>query len=235
MNSSVAKAAHSPQPAAPLQQFLEDALQDARFAARIDTAGDESALNVTLLSSKTPFDRTVEAADAWLARAGIEATAALNTGYDIVLTLRTQASVHQLITVLLDPHIRAHTTATQLADLLESHCLFSDVTVHDTHTIEIVLPDDNLRAAVGFAALLGSPGIDGGLALHRPRGMRRLAERIQWLLSGVVASTVRVTAVPGCAHAADQLTIRMSIDQTRRLAQRLARETPQPRPDLTVA
>ncbi|GAA4782354.1 hypothetical protein [Streptomyces ziwulingensis] len=178
----------APQPAAPLLRFLDGSL-----------------------------DRTVESATAWLTKAGIDGTAAFDEARDIVITLPTSAAVDQLATVLLDPCIRAHTAADDLVELLSSAALVHHVGLLGTHAVEVTLADGDLGAAIQFAALLGAGGIDDGLTLSRPRGMRRLAERLQWLVTGAVGTTVHTDVRPGYVHDPDHLTI----DQARHLTQRL--------------
>ncbi|MFI6209119.1 hypothetical protein ACIBAI_22390 [Streptomyces sp. NPDC051041] len=221
MNFSMAAAL--PRSAASLQQDLEDALALAEFAARVTVAKDGRALDLTVLSSsKAPFDRTVKAATEWLKRADIEGAAAFNDAYDIVLTLPTSASVERFIEVFLEPLIRVHTTATQLDGLLDYHLVTGDALVQGPHAIELILPGDGLDAVVKLASLLGAPSIAEGLQLHDREGMRRLADRLKWLITGVVQSTARATAVPGCAHAPDHATLDLTTPQARLLAQRLA-------------
>ncbi|MEU4659494.1 hypothetical protein AB0G32_37125 [Streptomyces sp. NPDC023723] len=87
--------------------------------------------------------------------------------------------------------------------------------------MKVTLADDDLSAAVRFAARLGAAGIDAGLAINRPRGMRRLTERLQWLVTGTVGTTVHADATPGCTHAPDLITLHLTIDQAQSLAQRL--------------
>ncbi|MBT2412067.1 hypothetical protein J7I94_16070 [Streptomyces sp. ISL-12] len=211
----------APQPAAALEQHLEEALCHAHFAARVDLADNGAALQLTMLSSLTPFDRTVEAATAWLSSVGINGTAAFNEAYDIVLTLDTAAAVRQFVAVLLEPRIRAHTAADDLAELLSAHGLLHRVRLQGTSAMEVTLADDDLSAAVRFAAGLGAVGIDAGLMLNRPRGMRRLAERLQWLVTGAVGSAVHAAATPGCSHSPDLVTLHLTVDQAQSLAQRL--------------
>ncbi|UFQ99786.1 hypothetical protein KBP30_00375 [Streptomyces sp. Go40/10] len=210
-----------PRPAAPLHATLTSALEEARFEAQVSPGADDSALDLTVYSSKAPWQETTpEAASAWLAENGLAAEVSLNDGYCIVITLYTARAVEKFIAVALDPWMRAHTTATQLADVLDAHGLTFDVDV-SAHFIEVALADANLHSAVKVAALLSAPGIADGLNVHRPRGVRRLADRVRWLLTGVVGSEVDITADPGCAHVQEHLTLRATIDQARRLTQRL--------------
>ncbi|MFK0120139.1 hypothetical protein [Streptomyces sp. NPDC090994] len=211
----------APQPAAALEQHLEGALHRAHFAARANLAADGAALQLTMLSSQTPFDRTIEAATTWLSSAGIDGTATFNEAYDIVLTLPTATAIHRLVAVLLEPRIRAHTTADNLAELLSAHGLPHHVRLQGTSTIEVTLADDDLSTTVRFADRLGAAGIDAGLTLDRPRGMRRLAERLQWLVTGTVGSTVHTAATPECAHSPDLITLDLTLDQAQSLTQRL--------------
>ncbi|MFE4212263.1 hypothetical protein [Streptomyces sp. NPDC056844] len=183
---------------------------------------DGTALSLTVHSSEVPFDCTVEAATAWMASTGIDGTAACREPGLITLTVATASAVQELIPVLLDPYIRARTTATQVADLLQDHDLVSGIATLGTHAVEVTFGNDDLDSAIGFAALLGAPGIDAGLALHHPDGLHGLAERIQWLVTGIVGTTVYASAVPGCAHAPDQITLQLTIEQARILLQRQA-------------
>ncbi len=107
-------------PSAPLRQLLHDALEDAHFVGHVEAADDGRALKATLYSHRAPFTDSLEAND-WLSKAGVFATAALNEGHYVVITLPTAASVHQLIISLLTPWITAHTVAKQMVDLLETH------------------------------------------------------------------------------------------------------------------
>ncbi|WP_405388074.1 hypothetical protein OG596_08945 [Streptomyces sp. NBC_01102] len=211
-----------PQPAAPLQQLLDGAVHEAYFAAHVSSEEDGTALSLTVHSSEAPFEHTVEAATAWMTRAGIDGTIAYNESGLIVITMATAAAVHQLIAVLLDPHIRARTTATQMAELLQAKDLAGGIATLGAQAIEVTLADDDLDTATGFAALLGAPGIDVGLVLHHPDGLLRLAERIKWLVTGVVGTAVYASAVSGCAHAPDQITLQLTIKQARVLLQRQA-------------
>ncbi|MFJ8886589.1 hypothetical protein ACIRJR_24685 [Streptomyces sp. NPDC102402] len=210
-----------PQPAAPLQQLLDGAVREAYFAANVDVPEHGTALSLTVHSSDAPFDRTVEAATAWMTSTGIDGTAAYNETGFIVITMTTAAAVHQLIAVLLNPHIRARTTAAQLTHLLQTQDLMSGITTLGVRAIELTLADDDdLDTAIRFAALLGAPGIAVALVPHRPDRLFCLAERIKWLVRGAVGSAVSATADPGCAHAPDQITLRLTIEQTNALLQR---------------
>ncbi|MEU5083029.1 MULTISPECIES: hypothetical protein [Streptomyces] len=209
-----------PQPAAPLLTVLSDALDEARFVAEAVPTTDD-ALTVTVYSSKAPWKETTpESANDWLDRNEIAATASLNDGDYVVITLSTAEAVSRFIAVALGPWLRVHTTAAQLADALEAHGLPHEVAV-SAHVIELILPDEGLSSTVQLAALLGAPRLADGLNLRRARGMHRLAERIQWLLTGVAGSDVDVIAEPGCAHAEDRLTIGSTVDQARLLTRRI--------------
>ncbi|NEA20679.1 hypothetical protein [Streptomyces halstedii] len=211
-----------PPPAAPLQQLLDSAVYEAHFAANVSVDG--TALCLTVYSSEAPFDGTVDVAAAWMTSTGIDGTAACTETGSVVLTVATAEAVHRLIAVLLDPYIRARTTATQMADLLQAHDLAGGSTVTlGAHAIEVTLADDDLDAAIGFAALLGAPGIDAGLDLSRPEGLLGLADRIKWLTTGVIGSEIYASADPGCAHAPEQITLQLTIEQARALLQRHAR------------
>ncbi|NEA46023.1 hypothetical protein [Streptomyces sp. SID10815] len=207
--------------AAALKQQLDDALRAAAFTAMLASADDETALNLTLYGSSCPFDDSVEAATAWLGRVGVDATAALDEeSFRIVLTLTTADSVRALIATLLQPWITARTTAQQLDDVLSDHGLDSAINV-GTESLTLLLADDELYSAVTFARLLGAPGLGADLKRHRRRGIRRLTERVQWLVTGVVGSPVTTDVEGACEHEVDRLTIEMSLEQARRLTQRL--------------
>ncbi|GAA2439673.1 hypothetical protein [Streptomyces glaucus] len=208
------------QPATSSRKLLEEALADARFVARVE-AGDGGALDLVVLSHKAPFDRAVAAAREWLAEAGIDGSAAFNDLQDVVLTLPTSGAVERLVEVLLEPHIRAYTTITQLGEALEDHGLLSNITAGGTCTVELGLSDEGLASAVELASLLGAPSINGGLDLSDLDGMDRLADRLQWLISGVVGSEVSAKASPGCAHEQEEITLYLTVEQARGLTQRL--------------
>ncbi|MEU6405471.1 hypothetical protein [Streptomyces sp. NPDC046985] len=221
-----------PQTAAPLQRLLQDALREAGFEATVYPADDGAALNLTLYSRHTPF--ATEAAARWLDEAGVVADVTLDGGGSSspVLTLHTEESVRRLIARLLDPWTRAYSALAPLVDLLEAHGVISDADV-GTHAVALELPDDMLASAVILAALLGAPAIDAGLDLNRPRGLRRLADRMQWLVTGVVGSEVTATARRGCAHDPDRLTLRLTIEQAQRLTHRLDPTQAPPQSDRT--
>ncbi|CAL9412441.1 hypothetical protein [Streptomyces sp. enrichment culture] len=212
-------------PAIEAKEHLDDALAQAHFAARVDAGDDGKSLHLTVFSQA--FDRTVEAATTWLAEAGVDGTATLDEALNLVITLPTAAAVDQLATTLLEPRIRAHTAADDLAELLSCAGLGHHISLLGTHAVEVTLADDDLAdddlgAAVRrFAALLGASSIDDGLTLNRHRGVRRLAERLEWLVTGAVGSAVRTETTPGCAHAPNRIALQLTIDQARHLTQRL--------------
>ncbi|MGW3974643.1 hypothetical protein ACWEFD_35860 [Streptomyces ardesiacus] len=207
--------------AAAVKQQLEDALKEADFLAQIDTAHDGASLHVTMYSSKCRFADSVEDATEWLHQAGIDATAALSTdAFRVVLTLTSTDSVRKFIAALLQPWIIARTTAANLNDVLTDHGLDGTIDVGRT-SLALRLSDDELETAVLLARLLGAPDIGTDLPRHRPRGIRRLTERVRWLITGVVGSPVSTEIEHGCAHEADRLTIELTLEQARRLTQRL--------------
>ncbi|WP_333743029.1 hypothetical protein [Streptomyces ardesiacus] len=207
--------------AAAVKQQLEDALAEADFLAPVETADDGASLHIALYSSKCPFADSVEEATKWLHQAGIDATAALDAEFSrVVLTLPSAESVRMFIAALLQPWITARTTAVALADVLADHGLHSTIDVGTT-SLSLVLADDELESSVLLARLLGAPDIGTDLPRHRRRGIRRLTERIQWLITGVVGSPVSTEVEHGCVHEADRLTIELTLEQARRLTQRL--------------
>ncbi|MFD6435887.1 hypothetical protein [Streptomyces venezuelae] len=220
-NSPTAPESATAASAASVKQQLEDALTAADFVATLETADDDTALNLTVYSSKCPFDNTVEAAAVWLLDASIDATVAWDEEtFRVVLTLATAASVRTLIAALLQPWMTARTTAQQLEDILSDHGLDSTLGV-GTASLNLHLADDELGSAVTLARLLGAPDVAEDLQLHRRRGVRRLTKRIEWLITGAIGSPVSAKVEPACEHEADRLTIEMSLEQARRLTKRL--------------
>ncbi|GKQ33496.1 hypothetical protein [Streptomyces sp. A012304] len=206
-------------PATGLQKDLIDTLDKAHFQALVGKGEVEGSLDLTVYSQKAPFTNDREAAQ-WLDQAGIAATATLNEGLYVVLNLHTADAVLRFIDLLLMPWVTAYTAADQLETLLDSHAVTSDLAV-GTAGIALTLAEDDLACVVTLASLLGAPGIDSGLVLHRRRGIRRLAERMKWLLSGIVGSAVQATAEAGCEHACARLEVNLTVEQTHRLLDRL--------------
>ncbi|MFG2683867.1 hypothetical protein [Streptomyces sp. NPDC048392] len=207
--------------AATARQQLEEALKEADFLASIETADDGLSLHVTMYSSKCRFGDSVEDSTEWLHQTGIDATAALDEKtFRVVMTLPSADSVRRFIAALLQPWITARTTAAALADVLSDHGLDCTIDV-GTASLSLLVTDDELDAAVLLAHLLGAPDIGTDLPRHRPRGIRRLTERVRWLITGVVGSPVSTEIEHGCAHEADRLTIELTLEQARRLTQRL--------------
>ncbi|MEV7205260.1 MULTISPECIES: hypothetical protein [unclassified Streptomyces] len=207
--------------AAAARQQLEKALEEAGFLAPIEAADDGASLRVTMYSSKCRFADSVEDATEWLHQSGIDATAALDEKtFRVVMTLPSADSVRMFIAALLQPWITARTTAAALADVLSDHGLDCTIDV-GTASLCLLVTDDELDAAVLLARLLGAPDIGTDLPRHRPRGIRRLTERVRWLITGVVGSPVSTEIEYGCAHEADRLTIELTLEQARRLTQRL--------------
>ncbi|MFJ4322274.1 hypothetical protein ACIP3A_04010 [Streptomyces tricolor] len=91
--------------------------------------------------------------------------------------------------------------------------------------ITLRLEGDRLASAVRAAELLGAPDIALDLELGRLRGQYRLAERIEYLVTGITGSPLNAVAEPGCAHADENLTLYLSVDQADRLLQRLTHPT----------
>ncbi|MER7933018.1 MULTISPECIES: hypothetical protein [unclassified Streptomyces] len=211
-------------PAAPLHQLLESAVTDADFTAKVAVGDDGSSLAVTVYSSRAPWVTTTpEAASAWLAEAGVDASATLNEGFYVVIVLSTAVAVRQFIAAVLTSWITVHTIAARLIDLVEARGVLIEAAI-DTGRIRAELPDSCLGSSVRFAELLGAPGVGDGLALQEPDGRRHLAERLQWLVTGVVGSAARTTAEPGCAHEQERLTLDLTLDQATLLVQRLERQ-----------
>ncbi len=207
--------------AAAAKQQLEDAIEDAAFLATIETADDGASLHVTIYSSKCPFADSVEEATQWLHQTGIDATAARDTeSFRVVLTLPSADSVRMFIAALLQPWITARTTAGALTNVLSGHGIDSTIDVGTT-SLSLLLADDELDSAVLLARLLGAPDIGTDLPRHRRRGIRHLTERVRWLITGAVGSPVSPEVEHGCEHGPDRLTIGLTLDQARRLTDRL--------------
>lgn len=171
-----------------------------------------------------PFSLNPEEATAWLASEDVDAAACYDDGY-LVISPCSKAGVHRLVERWLGPFIYAESVGEQLRGALAQHELNGEVAVLDACSVDLVIQDsDNLATAVQLGTVLGVYDIAKGLKLHRPRGMSKLAGRMRLLLTGVVGHGVGVLAEPGCAHAEDELRLRLTVDQTLRLAGRIAAE-----------
>ncbi|MGW2100330.1 hypothetical protein ACWCPX_22030 [Streptomyces olivaceoviridis] len=207
-------------PAAPLQPILRRALEEADFAA--DVAVDGHSLLVSVLTIRVPWcPTTAEAAQEWMRTAGVQGDATWDEGGIVVLHLHEAPAVYQFMTVL-EPQISAHKIAAGLRRVLGELGVDS-VTDASRDVIDVRLGGDDLSAVVVLAERLGAPHIAKGLELGRSRGLRRLAERFRYLLTGVVGSLVDDVYEPGCAHEGESLTLYLSPAQAGRLLQRLNR------------
>ncbi|MFD4765476.1 hypothetical protein [Streptomyces niveus] len=211
-----------------LESVLTQAVRRAGVTGRVElreTSDGETLLELTPLSrTRVPFSLNLEEATAWLASEDVDAAACYDDGY-LVISPRSKAGVHRLVERWLGPFIYAESVGEQLRGALAQHELNGEVAVLDTCSVDLVIQDsDNLATAVQLGAVLGADDIAKGLKLHRPSGMTKLAGRMRFLLTGVVGHGVGVLAEPGCAHAEDELRLRLTVDQTLRLAGRIATE-----------
>ncbi|MET8561194.1 hypothetical protein ABZV75_11640 [Streptomyces flaveolus] len=211
--------------AAELRQRLDDAFVQVRLAARVEAAPDGTALDLTLLTAgRMPFDRDPAQANTWLTENGIDAIATFNECMDIVIRLRTAEAVHRLTSLLLGSRIVTHAAAAALVGTLAPHALRYEVAVPGAGQIRLFLHDSAGEKTVpAFAALLGGPGIEADLDLSRARGIRRITDRLSWLLTGITGSLVPAQGTPGCTHEPDQVELYLDPDQAQLLAQRLNR------------
>jgi hypothetical protein len=202
-----------------LSQQLQEAFDDACFAARVDAGHGETLVSATLLNTtKAPFLPTPEQAAVWLDKEAIDASARFDDACNIAVDLRTAESVERLIRALLEPHIRAYSTAIALQEALTAHKLAHTVRIQFTKNLELALKDSvDSDTAPTFARLLGAPHIDAGLDLTRDRHLRRLADRLTWLTTGITGCPVHVEATTGCAHEVDRVTLILTLPQARRL------------------
>lgn len=214
--------------------LLQQLLDRARITARVEPADGPSALRVVLLGrSRLPFIHFGNAgeATAWLKNAGIEATADTDEDDNVVLHLPadTVDAARELLTA---DYIRAEDAADALQHALHQGGIeLVEVTVEAKGAVIIEIADsDNLATGVNLGVLLGADEIGQGLELHRPRGMRKLARRLRFVLTGVVGRGVDVRAEPGCEHRDHRLLIGLRIDQAPRLAERLTTADPVPEP-----
>ncbi|MDT0439997.1 MULTISPECIES: hypothetical protein [Streptomyces] len=125
-----------------------------------------------------------------------------------------------------------YTAAEALHGALSAHALAFDIHVHSDSLILLLLHDSlELGTAAAFARLLGSSAdLAAGLDLNRPRGVRRLAERMTWLVIGVTGCRVLVDGDPGCGHAPDHLALYLTGEQAHHLANRIENGLPSRRP-----
>ncbi|MFI1795395.1 hypothetical protein ACH40D_44610 [Streptomyces olivaceoviridis] len=207
-------------PAAPLRPVLKLALEEADFAA--DVTVDDDSLLVSVLTIRVPWHpTTAEAAQEWMRTVDVPGEARWDGAGIVVLHLHEAAAVHRFI-ALLEPQICANATAAGLRRVL-SELGVDSVTGASRDVIDVRLGGDELGSAVALAEQLGAPRIAQGLELGRPRGLRRLAERFRYLVTGVVGSLVDAVFEPGCTHEEESLTLYLSVDQAGRLLQRLNR------------
>lgn len=208
--------------AAELRQHLDDAFVAARLAARVEVALG-GALDLTLLTAgRMPFDRDPEQANAWLTENGIEASARFDDAMDLVIRLPTAEAVHQLTALTLDARIVTHAAAAALDGALAAHRLIFEVKVTGPGQLSLLLHDSESAGTVpAFAALFGAPGIDAELDLARARGIRRITDRLAWLLTGVTNSLVQAVGAPGCRHELDRVELYLDPGQADLLTQRL--------------
>jgi hypothetical protein len=213
----------APQPAAPLRQDLQRKADEASMPALVEPGEDGTSLVFSLYPQRQlPFKARDSAVRAWLSENGIEGDATRDEGgLTIMLHLPTATSVHRIITVLLEPLIRVNVIAGRLQKALNDHGIYVSLKT-STRAITLDLVDDELGSTVAMAGLLGVPRIDHGLDLRHRDGMRGLVKRMRYFISGIVGSDVVVKAQPGSARMSDQLTLRLTIDQADRLAERLA-------------
>lgn len=210
---------------------LQRSLDRAAITARVEPADDPPGLLVVLLGgTRLPFTHFASAdeANAWLKNAGIGATADTDEDDNVVLHLPrdTVAAVRELLT---SAYIHAEDAADALQHALhQAGITLATVTVTDQDAVAIEIADsDNLATGVNLGVLLGADSIAQGLELHRPKGMRKLARRLHFVLTGAVGRGVAVHAEPGCEHRDDRLLIDLSVDHTPPLADRIT-STPRP-------
>ncbi|NEB01880.1 hypothetical protein [Streptomyces sp. SID13726] len=225
-----------PAESASLRLLLDQAFEDAGFAARVETGVGDALVSATLLSTRFPFGSSAPLAADWLEREAVApAHARLDDADNIVFDLSSAAAVQRLIAVLLQPHIRAQTTAITLREILTGHGLAHAADVHDADVVTLTLWNcADLDTAELFAGLLGAIGISDGLDLSRNRHLRRLADRLTWLAIGITGSPVKVEAIPGCTHEPDQVTFVLTVGQARLLARRLDTAPPANSPPRTA-
>lgn len=212
------------------QERMQQSLDRARITARVESADDRTTLRVVLLgSSRLPFLHFLDAGEAteWLKNAGIEATADTDEEDNVVLHLPadTVDAVRDLLTTA---YIRAEDAADTLQHALHQAGVdLAEVTVETQDALVIEIADsDNLETGVNLGVLLGADDIAHGLTLHRPKGMRKLAHRLQLALTGAVGRCVSVHAEPGCEHRDDRLLIGLHADQAPLLVSRINATAP---------
>ncbi|MFF2189744.1 hypothetical protein [Streptomyces sp. NPDC058155] len=209
---------------------MQQSLDRAGLSAHVDMADDQSTLRVVLLSgSRLPFAHYRDAgeATAWLKNAEIRATADTDEEDNVVLHLPGGAvdAVRDLLTTA---YIRAEDAADTLQHALHQAGVdLAEVTVETLDALVIEIADcDNLETGVNLGVLLGADDIAHGLRLHRPKGMRKLAHRLQLVLTGAVGRGVSVHAEPGCEHRDDRLLVGLHADQAPRLVSRINTTAP---------
>lgn len=209
---------------------LQRLLDRAQIVARVEPADDLPGLRVVLLSgSRLPFTHFAHADEAttWLTEAGIQATAGTDEDGNVVLHLPTD-TVDAVGELLASAYIRAEAAAGTLQHaLLQAGIGLAEVTVAEKDAVVVEIADcDNLATGVELGVLLGADHLAQGLPLHRPKGMRKLGQRLGLVLTGAVGRGVDVLAAPGCEHRDDRLVISLDVEQAVRLAERLTAAAP---------
>ncbi|MFJ9719943.1 hypothetical protein ACIRPQ_29125 [Streptomyces sp. NPDC101213] len=210
--------------AAELESALADAVSGACYAGRVYVPeNDPAALCLVLLSQhRLSFNPEPQETRDWLERAGIEAAVHVDETFNAVVTMRSANSVRQVIDRVFAPYVRVEWAADGLRDVLASHGVDATVRSYGPRGLGVYFSDtEGFACAVRLAELLGVPDIAEGLKLGRPRGMRRLAERVRWVLAGVTGGAVGVQVFPGCVHEPDGVEVRLGTEQAAELGQRL--------------
>lgn len=204
--------------------LLDAAFRDAVAEANVSPGPSGTAVSVTLFTHMQPFTQTPEAAAKWLREHHIDGAARFDDdGFNLVVDLRTADAVHEFTDLLPAPDIRLRAAAADLAKELSPHNLSASVRADlASRRVCLTLDDnDDERTASALAGLLGAPGIDERLHLGRNKHLRRLAERLTWLLCGVTGSAIYADTIPGCAHRPDHIMLDLTLDQARKLIDRL--------------
>ncbi|MFG2463402.1 hypothetical protein ACGFWE_41005 [Streptomyces sp. NPDC048523] len=217
-----------------LRDRLDEAFRDAGAEASCHVGPSGSVVSVTLYTRMLSFEPNPEGATVWLQANDIDADARFDSeGLHLVVDLHTPQAVARFTDLLLAPHVRTRAAAAELAEALSTHYLSTSVRPDlSNHTVELRLHDNaDLHTTRTVAEVLGAPGIDEGLDLSRKKHLRRLAERLTWLITGITTAPTSAVAVPECAHTPDQITLCLTQHQARQLTTRI-QAVPPPEPDI---
>lgn len=210
--------------------LLQERLDQARIAARIEPSDDGSALHLVLLGgSRLPFRHFPAAqAEAWLKDARIEASTGTDKEDNVVISGSTEA-IGDLTDRLTQNPILAEEAAAALLSALENCGLDrAEVMTSAEEAVAIRIPNtDGFDTAVKLGVLLGADTIAQGLDLDTLKGVQDLADRLHPVLTGAAGPDVAVAveARHNRLRPGDCLIVLLGGDEATRLIERITAAT----------